>query len=372
MDDFSNLNCGDYALPWNMIFLVLGILVAVVVTELLVRKRKLYKDLALDLCIVGVPCGIVGARLFSAISGKIAFSDLFMIKSVPGLNLFGALLFAFIGILVYSRIKKFKLWAVLDIATPGIFFGLAVGRWSDFFLCDGVGATVKTAWLKFFPVATFTKEYFTGNGTNVAFSVFFLEFLVCVGIGLLALLVLLKKPLPRGTTFRFSAILYLFLGFFVEWMRTGDRQVVFGGIHFNQLVYLIALLALIATYFFGNQAKTLSLALHGTPPEEDDDGLAAVEPPADEEPDEDEEDDDADEVSDDEDAEEDESAEESGDESDAQMEADADAAFTRFDDEDDEDVFIRLEDAPDEPDASDDETADAPKDDTSENPTEEA
>ena len=239
MDSFNTaFVIGNVGLTWNAVFLALGILTAVVVSGIIVKKRGAYKDLALDACIVGIPAGLLGGRLFSALSGKIAFSAFFDLTQ-NGLNLPGALLFVGIGIAVYARIKKLSVFEVFDILAPGAFFGLAVGRWSDFFLCDGLGPIVGSDALKFFPLATFTPQYFTDQHT-VAYAVFFLDFLVCLALGITALLLRNK---PRGTASRMTIILYLFAEFVIEWLRDGStRQILFGQVRFNHLLLMAMLL----------------------------------------------------------------------------------------------------------------------------------
>lgn len=240
MDSFNTaFKVGNAGLTWNAIMLALGILVAVVVSEILVKKRGLYKDLALDACIVGIPAGLIGGRLFAAISGKIPFAHFFNL-SVGGLNLPGALLLAGIGIAIYARIKKLSLSEVFDALTPGAFFGMAVGRWSDFFLCDGLGPVAGAGVPKFFPLVTFTNAYFR-DGRTVAYAVFFLDFLICAALGVTALLLLKKKN--KGTAARVTILVYLFAEFILEWLRDGStRQIVFGEVRFNQIVLLVMLL----------------------------------------------------------------------------------------------------------------------------------
>lgn len=240
MDSFNTaFKVGNAGLTWNAIMLALGILVAVVVSEILVKKRGLYKDLALDACIVGIPAGLIGGRLFAAISGKIPFAHFFNL-GVGGLNLPGALLFAGIGIAIYARIKKLSLSEVFDALIPGAFFGMAVGRWSDFFLCDGLGPVAGAGVPKFFPLVTFTNAYFR-DGRTVAYAVFFLDFLICLALGVTALQLLKKKN--KGTAARVTILVYLFAEFILEWLRDGStRQIVFGEVRFNQIVLLVMLL----------------------------------------------------------------------------------------------------------------------------------
>ena len=248
MDSFNTaFKVGNAGLTWNAIMLALGILVAVVVSEILVKKRGLYKDLALDACIVGIPAGLIGGRLFAAISGKIPFAHFFNL-GVGGLNLPGALLLAGIGIAIYARIKKLSLSEVFDALTPGAFFGMAVGRWSDFFLCDGLGPVAGAGVPKFFPLVTFTNAYFR-DGRTVAYAVFFLDFLICLALGVTALQLLKKKN--KGTAARVTILVYLFAEFILEWLRDGStRQIVFGEVRFNQIVLLVMLLFFIGLTLF--------------------------------------------------------------------------------------------------------------------------
>ena len=244
MESFNiAFSIGGVPFTWNAIVLALAILVAVAVSGILVKKRGAYKDLALDACIIGILAGLVGARLFSALSGKIAFASFFRL-SEPGLNLPGALLFAGVGIAVYAWIKKMPVFESFDVLLPGAFFGLAVGRWSDFFLCEGLGPVAGEAVPKFFPLVTYTSRYFS-DGQTVAFAVFFLDFLVCLALGAAA--IPLTKKLPKGKASRTLIIVYLFAAFMLEWLRDGaTRQIMFGGVRFNQIVWMAMLLFFVA------------------------------------------------------------------------------------------------------------------------------
>ncbi len=249
------VSIGSAALTWNAVMLALGILTAVVVSEILVKRRKAYKDLALDACIVGILAGLIGARLFAALSGKISFAQFFSLTNT-GMNLPGALLFTGAAITVYARLKKLDLAEVFEILLPGAFFGLAVGRWSDFFLCDGLGPLAGANVPKFFPLVTFSKAYFS-DGQSVGYAVFFLDFLICAGLGAAALL--LPKKLKKGQTARITVIVYLFAEFILEWLRDGStRQIVFGDVRFNQIVLIALLLFFVALSLYRTRQTAVS------------------------------------------------------------------------------------------------------------------
>ena len=262
---------GGAAVTWNGVIVAVSILLAVIVSGIIVKKRGAYKDLALDACIIGIPTGIIGARLFAALSGKIAFSAFFDLTKA-GLNLPGALLFVGVGIVIYAKIKKFSLGEVFDILTPGAFFGLALGRWSDFFLCEGLGPIVNSDSLKFFPLATFTQQYFS-DGQTVAYAVFFLDFLVCLALGITALLLRKRKS---GEASRTLIILYLFAEFILEWLRDGSaRNILFGEVRFNQMLLIVMLILCIGVSLFAARKEAKSAKQDPDEPEE-----PAEEPPA--------------------------------------------------------------------------------------------
>ena len=252
MESFNTaLQCGSFLIPWNAVMLALGILTAIVVSEILVKKRGLDRDLALDCCIVSIPCGVVGARVFSALSGKIAWEELFSFTRI-GMNLPGALLLSSIGVLLYCRVKKYRAGTVFDALLPAAFFGLAVGRWSDFFLCDGLGPVAGDV-PKFFPLVTYTSLYFADHST-VAYAVFFADFLVCLALGVAALLIE-KRSSVQGRAARITAALYLILEFVLEWLRDGStRQIVFGSVRFNQIVLFMMLVLFVLVLIFRAKA----------------------------------------------------------------------------------------------------------------------
>lgn len=253
MESFNTaFTIGGVPLAWSAILVALAVFTAFIVSAVLVRKRGAYKDLALDVCIVSIPCGLLGARLFSVLSSKIALSSFFSL-STPGLNLPGALVFITIGLLIYLRVRRLPVDESFDVLLPGAFFGLAIGRWADFFLCEGLGPVAGEGVPKFFPLVTFTAQYFE-DGVSVAYAVFFLDFLVCLALGIAALL--LSRKWKPGKTALFTMTAYVFLAFILEWLRDGStRSVVFGGIRFNQIVLFVMLLALIGVTLYTDFRK---------------------------------------------------------------------------------------------------------------------
>lgn len=57
-----------------------------------------------------------------------------------GLAIYGAVIGAAIGIIVFCRVRKISLFAALDIASLGFLIGQSIGRWGNFFNREAFGA----------------------------------------------------------------------------------------------------------------------------------------------------------------------------------------------------------------------------------------
>lgn len=112
---------------------------------------KLTRDNVLDLIIMAVPCGLVGARLyfilfnFSDYFGPGKWLNIFMLRE-GGLAVYGGIIFAGLAFVIYSRLKKIPLGKVFDTAGFGLLIGQAVGRWGNFFNRESFGAVTDLPW----------------------------------------------------------------------------------------------------------------------------------------------------------------------------------------------------------------------------------
>lgn len=93
------------------------------------------------LCIV--PFAILCARLYYCVFEWDSYKDdplsiLYIWNG--GLAIYGGVIGAVLGILVFARVKKIKVGAVLDIVALGFLIGQAIGRWGNFFNREAFGA----------------------------------------------------------------------------------------------------------------------------------------------------------------------------------------------------------------------------------------
>lgn len=221
---------GKYHIYWYAILLALGIAAAVGITDRRARGRQLPKDIALDLCILGVPFGILGARLFACLSGAVAWETFFDLTR-SGLSFFGGIIFASLAMLVYLKLRKADVGELLDAAAPGALAGIAIAVWGDFFSRTNYGPLVERAAHKWFPLATF------GDDLKIHYAAFFYEFLLCVILIVLYYTLLRKRMKGQEDRFLLMALLYLLGRFLIDSIRQGLIMV--GPFAFDQICEMV-------------------------------------------------------------------------------------------------------------------------------------
>lgn len=150
---FPRLGLGPFSIPhtafsigflsvqWYGIIIVLGMALACLYAFWRMKSVPLVVDDMLDIALVCIPSGIVGARLYyvlTSLENYPAFWDAFKIWE-GGLAIYGGIIGGFIGIFAVCRHKKKSLLRVLDCIAPGVMIGQLVGRWGNFVNAEAYG-----------------------------------------------------------------------------------------------------------------------------------------------------------------------------------------------------------------------------------------
>ena len=139
---------------WYGILIVLGLLLAVLFCMKQRSKYGITEDDILDSVLWGIPFGVIGARLYYVIfylelfrdaEGKLNWSKMIAIWD-GGLAIYGAVIAVVLVALVLSRVKKFRLWALMDLVVMGLMIGQAVGRWGNFMNREAFGSQTTLPW----------------------------------------------------------------------------------------------------------------------------------------------------------------------------------------------------------------------------------
>ena len=232
-------------LPWYSVLMVTGILIAYVIGTREEKRLGLPQDSMLDMVLVAVPCGIVGARLYYVLMSLDQFIkdpiSVFYIWE-GGIAVYGSIIGGAMGVFVYCRLRKRDFLSLLDIAAPGLVLAQAIGRWGNYFNREAFGPVItQTAW-QFFPVGVIIDV----NGLPVwHVATFFYESMWNVGV-FITLWLIRKHVKRRGDLFLWYLALYGCGRYLVEQLRT-DSLYLFG---FRVSQYLSLLMCVAVSIVF--------------------------------------------------------------------------------------------------------------------------
>ena len=137
-----------HGIYWYGIIIAFGLLLAV---AFCLHQRKRYgitEDDLMDCILWGIPCGIIGARLYYVIfyldlfrnaDGKFNWGKAVAIWD-GGLAIYGAVIAVVLLAIIMAKRKGFKLCALTDLVVMGLLIGQIVGRWGNFMNREAFGA----------------------------------------------------------------------------------------------------------------------------------------------------------------------------------------------------------------------------------------
>lgn len=129
------------------IIIACGLLLAVLYAYRRAKQFGLREDDILDGVLWVTPFAILCARAYYCIfEWKMYASDPISVLYIwkGGLAIYGGVLGAAIGVIVFTKIKHIKLGAVLDIVSLGFLIGQSIGRWGNFFNREAFGAETES------------------------------------------------------------------------------------------------------------------------------------------------------------------------------------------------------------------------------------
>ena len=139
------LQIGSFSIHYYGLIIAIGLALAVVYG---LRRKKVFgltEDDILDGALLIVPFAIICARAYYCAFSWDSFKDdpisvLYIWNG--GLAIYGGVIGAAIGILVYCKVKKISIGATLDLVALGFLIGQALGRWGNFMNREAFGAPV--------------------------------------------------------------------------------------------------------------------------------------------------------------------------------------------------------------------------------------
>ena len=147
LDPSRTLNIGPLSINMYGLIIAFGLLMAVLYACRRSKQFGLKNDDLMDGVLFIVPFAIICARLYYCIFQWDSYQDnpveiLYIWKG--GLAIYGGVIGAALGIIVFSKVKKVHIGAVLDITALGFLIGQSIGRWGNFFNREAFGAETES------------------------------------------------------------------------------------------------------------------------------------------------------------------------------------------------------------------------------------
>lgn len=150
--DVSFLELGPLRIHFYALFILTGIILALILTESRLRTRGAESGAALDISLWAIPFGIIGGRIFHVLTHPNDYffpgADLLAVVRIweGGLAIYGALIFGSLGAFIGARAAGIKFTSYLDAVAPGVLLAQAVGRWGNYFNNELFGTPTDLPW----------------------------------------------------------------------------------------------------------------------------------------------------------------------------------------------------------------------------------
>ena len=148
----SQFSIGPVTIHIYALCILMGIVLAVWITTTRWKKLGGNFDQVLDITLVSVPAGIIGARLYHIITTPERFfgpdgdwAEMFRIWN-GGLGIWGGVLFGALAAWAWCRHKHYPMALLADASAPGLLVAQAVGRLGNWFNQELYGAPTTLPW----------------------------------------------------------------------------------------------------------------------------------------------------------------------------------------------------------------------------------
>ena len=147
IDPIRQFSVGPLTIHLYGVVIACGLVLATMYCMRRSKEFGLTEDHVLDGVLWITPFAIACARAYYCIFSWELYADdpisVFYIWK-GGIAIYGGVLGAIVGMIVFCRIKKISLGATLDLVLMGFLIGQAIGRWGNFFNREAFGAETES------------------------------------------------------------------------------------------------------------------------------------------------------------------------------------------------------------------------------------
>jgi phosphatidylglycerol---prolipoprotein diacylglyceryl transferase len=262
---------GGFLLTWHGLFTAIGILAGVQLSLRMGRVVGYDPDYAYTLALVGVPSGIIGARLLFVVEHWDFYGsnigEIFQINE-GGISIWGGVLGGILGGLAWALWRKYPIARGLDIAAFGLILGMAIGRLGDLVNGEHLARATDLPWGVLYtnPESPAFAHSLTVGAHHPATTYEMFGDLAILGL-LFYVLFRLFRDRP-GMAFITFLVSYSVMRFFVTYLRIDSDEVFGTPLRVPQVVSVLVILACIPAiwYIFRRPPQPFEVQPVPTPP----------------------------------------------------------------------------------------------------------
>ena len=256
---------GGFNVYWYGLLIGIGFMLAGTYALLNARKVGVDSDRLIDVVIVGLVCGIIGARLYYVIFDWETFqgdlSKIFDIRQ-GGLAIYGGILAGMAGGIIMAKIRKVRVRPAMDLAAAGFLIGQGIGRWGNFVNVEAFGSNTSSILGMTGPKVVGYLTQVKNSGAAWAQNIdphmpvhptFLYESVWCLTGFLIIALWLMRRRKYDGQVFLFYTAWYGLGRLFIEGLRTDSLM--WGPVRVSQALALVAFVTATALLIWLGQKK---------------------------------------------------------------------------------------------------------------------
>lgn len=256
---------GGFNVYWYGLLIGIGFMLAGTYALLNARKVGVDSDRLIDVVMVGLVCGVIGARLYYVIFDWETFqgdlSKIFDIRQ-GGLAIYGGILAGMAGGIIMAKIRKVRVRPAMDLAAAGFLIGQGIGRWGNFVNVEAFGSNTNSILGMTGPKVVGYLTQVKNSGAVWAQNIdphmpvhptFLYESVWCLTGFLIIALWLMRRRKYDGQVFLFYTAWYGLGRFFIEGLRTDSLM--WGPVRVSQALALVAFVTATALLIWLGQKK---------------------------------------------------------------------------------------------------------------------
>lgn len=231
--DISYIELGPVRIHFYALFILTGIVLALLLTESRLKARGVESGIALDVSFWAIPFGILGGRFFHVVTHPNDYffqgADLLAPFRIweGGMAIYGALIFGALGAYVGAKKSGIRFVSYLDAVAPGILLAQAIGRWGNYFNNELFGLPTNLPWG--LEISSSNPAYPAGLPDGVLFHPTFLYESIWSLVGVALLLAADKRfNLRWGRMIGLYLVYYSIGRIWVEAIRIDPSEIVLG------------------------------------------------------------------------------------------------------------------------------------------------